>query len=104
MAVASSHADGILPGTQQQFEWLRRRFAAGLPARWLDVSQAADAALLQGHLHRLSGSAGSFGFERLGCLAREAELHCVSGDALALAATLNQIDTEIRAAATAMPS
>lgn len=104
MAVASAQTDGISPATQQQFECLRQRFAAGLPARWLDVSQAADAALLERQLHRLSGSAGSFGFERLGRLAREAELHCVSGDAVALAATLNQIDTEIRAAAIAMPS
>ncbi len=102
--MTSSLADNLPLATQKQFEWLRQRFAAGLPARWLDISQAADAVLLQGYLHRLSGSAGSFGFERLGRLAREAELHCVSGDAVALAATLNQIDTEIRAAAMAMSS
>jgi len=101
--VTSSPADGISLAAQKQFEWLRQRFAAGLPARWRDISQAADASALQTQLHRLSGSAGSFGFEHLGQLSREAEAHCTSGNAEALAACLDLINTEVRMATQGMP-
>lgn len=100
--MASSPADGLSLAAQQQFEGLRQRFATGLSARWREISQAADLPAQQALLHRLCGSAGSFGFERLGQLAREAELFCASGNAVALAACLNQLDAEITAATHAM--
>lgn len=101
--MTSSPGDNLSPATHKQFEWLRQRFAAGLIARWRDICEAADALMLQTQLHRLSGSAGSFGFERLGQLARQAEDHCALGDATALARCLDQIDAEIRTATQDMP-
>ena len=103
MAVASSQAEGLSLATQQQFEGLRQRFSAGLVLRWRDISQAADRPAQQALLHRLGGSAGSFGFDRLGQLAREAEFLCASGDAAALAACLAQIDAEVKVATQALP-
>lgn len=100
--MASSPAEGTSPAGQKQFELLRQRFAAGLVARWLDISQAADAPARRTALHRLSGSAGSFGFEGMGQLAREAEMLCDSGDSVALAACLNQLKGEIKAAMNAL--
>ena len=94
--MASSPADGLPLAAQQQFEGLRQCFAVGLDARWRDISQAADLPAQQALLHRLC--AGSFGFERLGQLAREAEGHCVSGDTAALAVSLRQLEFEIKAA------
>jgi HPt (histidine-containing phosphotransfer) domain-containing protein len=98
MDVASSPADGLPLAAQQQFEGLRQCFAVGLDARWRDISQAADLPAQQALLHRLCGSAGSFGFERLGQLAREAEEYCASGDTAALAVSLRQLEFEINAA------
>jgi HPt (histidine-containing phosphotransfer) domain-containing protein len=103
LVVTSSPADNLSLATQKQFERLRQRFAGGLVVRWLEICQAADESALQTQLHRLSGSAGSFGFERLGHLAREAEAHCASADAAALAGCLGQIDAEIRTATQEMP-
>ena len=101
--MTSSPADNLPLATQKQFEWLRQRFVAGLAARWRDIDQAANASALQTQLHRLSGSAGSFGFEHLGQLAREAEAHCALGNAAALAACLGQINVEINKATQEMP-
>ncbi len=101
--MASSPADGLSLAAHQQFEGLRRRFAAGLAARWCDISQAADMPSKKALLHRLCGSAGSFGFDHLGQLAREAEGLCASGDAEALAACLTQLDAEIKAVIDALP-
>ena len=101
--MASSQVEGLAPAAQQQFEGLRQRFAAGLEGRWRDISQAADMPAQQALLHRLCGSAGSFGFDRLGQLAREAEGHCASGDAVALAASLCQLDAEIKVVAAMQP-
>jgi hypothetical protein len=96
--VASSPTDGLSLATQQQFEGLRQRFAGGLAARWLAIDQAADLPAQQALLHRLCGSAGSFGFERLGQLAREAKGLCALGDTVALAECLSQLEFEIKAA------
>lgn len=95
--MASSPADGLSAAARQQFENLRQHFAAGLSARWLAISQAADLPAQQALLHRLCGSAGSFGFERLGQLARQAEGLCALGDTMALAACLSQLEVEIKA-------
>ena len=102
--MASSPVDGLPLAAQQQFEALRRHFSAGLAARWLAIGQAADSSAQQALLHRLSGSAGSFGFERLGQLAREAEGLCTLGDTPALAACLSQLEAEIQVAVHAVPS
>lgn len=102
--MASSPADGLSLAAQQQFEGLCQRFASGLVARWLAISQAADLPEQQALLHRLCGSAGSFGFERLGQLAREAERLCASGDAVALVACLGQLEFEIKAVISTLPS
>ena len=103
MGVASSPADGLSLAAQQQFEGLRQRFAGGLAARWLAIGQAADPATKQALLHRLCGSAGSFGYQRLGQLAREAEELCALGDAAALAACLSQLELEIKSATSGQP-
>jgi len=95
--VASSTTDGLSLATRQQYEGLRQNFAGGLAARWLAIVQAADMSAQQALLHRLCGSAGSFGFERLGQLAREAEGLCALGDIVALAACLSQLEFEIKA-------
>lgn len=100
--MASSPAEGLSLATQQQFEALRQRFAGGLAARWHDISQAADRHAQQALLHRLSGSAGSFAFERLGQLAREAEGLCASADTVALEACMRQLDAEIKAVTQAL--
>lgn len=97
MGVTSFPVEGLSPAQQAQFEGLRGRFAQGLALRWHDISQAdrlAQAALL----HRLCGSAGSFGFDRLGQLARQAEALCASDDAAALTACLALLEAEISAA------
>ncbi len=96
--MTSSTAEGLSLAAQKQFEGLRLRFAAGLQARWIDISQAADASTQQVLLHRLCGSAGSYGFDRLGHLASQAELLCASGDGMALAQCLSQIEAEIKVA------
>lgn len=101
--MASSPADGLSAATRQQFEKLRQHFAGGLAARWLAVGQAADPATKQALLHRLCGSAGSFGYQRLGQLAREAEELCALGDAAALAACLSQLELEIKSATSGQP-
>lgn len=101
--MASSPADGLSAAARQQFENLRQHFAGGLAARWLAIGQAADLPAQQALLHRLCGSAGSFGFERLGQLAREAEGLCALGDTVALAACLSQLEVEIKAATPKLP-
>jgi hypothetical protein len=101
--VASSPADGLSLATRLQFEGLRQNFAAGLRTRWRDISQATGLPAQQALLHRLCGSAGSFGFERLGQLAREAEGFCALGDTVALSACLSQLEVEIKASQAVFP-
>lgn len=98
--MASSQVEGLSAAARQQFYVLRQHFAAGLGARWLAISQAADLPAQQALLHRLCGSAGSFGFERVGQLAREAEELCAMGDAPGLAACLSELEAEIKACQT----
>ena len=59
-------------GAISAFDQLRRRFLAGLPARWEEID-AAEGPVRRAALHRLAGAAGSYGFADLGQAAREAE-------------------------------
>jgi HPt (histidine-containing phosphotransfer) domain-containing protein len=78
-----------------QFMVLRQRFVAGLPQRWQEIQGAADATALQAALHRLAGSAGSYGCEQLGECVRVTQ-SCAAGlDGLALAQALRQLQSEI---------
>ena len=69
------------PSAVAQFQILKQRFIAGLAARWLEIDQADTNIALQSALHRLAGSAGSYGWESLGQLARRAESLAESGAA-----------------------
>lgn len=89
--------EGLSPVQQNQFEALRQRFLAGLPARWAEILNAAESKSLQLALHRLAGSAGSYGFDRLGQCAREAEALAVSGASAPLSAALKVLEAEIGA-------
>jgi HPt (histidine-containing phosphotransfer) domain-containing protein len=65
--------DGLPPAAVAQFRILQQRFVAGLPARWQEIDHAVNQPALQSALHRLAGSASSYGFDSLGQLARHAE-------------------------------
>lgn len=82
----SSLAEGLPPDVAAQFQTLRQRFLSGLPDRWQEIEHAGTTAALRSALHRLAGSAGSYGFDSLGQLARRAELLAEAGavDDLAL--------------------
>lgn len=86
------------------FQELRREYLASLPAR-LDELRSDVAGFAAGHrdaadslkvrLHRLAGSAGSYGFPDLGSIAREAQ-HWLSrfpapGEADQLEAMVNRM-------------
>ena len=73
------------------FELLRRRFIAGLPARWEEIEHAASVPGRQAALHRLAGAAGSFGLAPIGEAARRAERLLAAGDAAGLAAALDAL-------------
>ena len=100
MAVTSTPADGLPPAIRQRFAALQQQFAAGLSARWHDIEHAPDAAAQQRGLHRLAGSAGSFGFEVLGQLAHQAEL-LQGDDPAALAQALALVRQELQRCALA---
>lgn len=74
---------------------LQRRYVAGLALRWEEIASAGDGKTLQTALHRLAGSAGSFGFERLGRCAKVAELRVAEGDERALTRALEDLHTEM---------
>lgn len=82
---------------RKQFEILRLRFVAGLSARWLEIRDAREPKSLRSAVHRLAGIAGSYGFERLGQHARDAEALMVSGAAEGLAQALKLLEVEIAA-------
>jgi HPt (histidine-containing phosphotransfer) domain-containing protein len=55
---------------------LRKRFVAGLAARWRAITQADSPHDCVQALHRMAGAAGSYGFEAMGKAARRAEQTC----------------------------
>jgi len=71
--VPASLTDGLSSDVASKFRVLQHRFVAGLPERWLAISDVGSAAALQDALHRLAGGAGSYGFEQLSHCARAAE-------------------------------
>jgi len=93
--VASGLTDGLTSSTSAQFTVLRQRYVAGLASRWAEIASAEDTQTLLAALHRLAGSAASFGYERLGHCARRAEARASEGNAAALAAALEEIQTEM---------
>ena len=94
-ARTSELTEGLPPAALAQFQILQHRFVSGLPARWQEIDHADSNIVLQSALHRLAGSAGSYGFDSLGQLARRAESLVKSGDtsdlALVLAALAQQM-------------
>ena len=93
--MAGGLTDGLSPSASAQFVVLRQRYVAGLGSRWTEIANAGDHRTLLAALHRLAGSAASFGFERLGQCARDAEARVAQGNAAALAAALDELQTEI---------
>ena len=93
--MAGGLTDGLSPSASAQFAALRRRYVAGLASRWTEIATAGDRQTLLAALHRLAGSAASFGFDRLGQCARDAEARVAQGNATALAAALDELQTEI---------
>jgi HPt (histidine-containing phosphotransfer) domain-containing protein len=84
-------------GFEAAFAALRRRFVAGLPARWLEIERAPSVAARQAALHRLAGAAGSYGYAALGAAARRAEVLLAAGDEAALAAALRDLKAALEA-------
>ncbi len=93
--MAGEWNDGLSSDTRAQFAVLRQHYVAGLASRWAEIAAAQDTQTLVAALHRLAGSAASFGYERLGDCARLAESGAVGGDAAVLAATLGELQSEI---------
>lgn len=89
--MASSLTDGLTLAQRDQFRVLRQRFVVGLPARWLELQNAPSWQARQSALHRLAGSAGSYGFERLQQASRAAELLPTDTDSDTLARALSAV-------------
>ena len=94
-------ADGLPPASRAVYEALRRKFVAGLPARWQEIEQAPDPATRAAALHRLAGVAGSYGYDELGQAARTAERLSVGAVDPALARALQEVDRLLRQVSTA---
>ena len=74
MTPTNAEAAAFNPGYAARFAALKRRFVAGLPARWSAIALASGGSDVQrAELHRLAGAAGSFGYTALGDAARVAE-------------------------------
>lgn len=90
-----------LPAAQRAaFEQLRRRFCAGLPQRWAQIANAADATGQVAALHRLAGAAGSYGLPELDARARHALRLVESGaQAAQITAALSALQATLEQAA-----
>ncbi len=93
--MAGGLTEGLSSSAKAQFVVLRQRYAAGLASRWTEISTAQDSQALLAALHRLAGSAASFGFERLGQCARDAEARVAQDNPAALARALEEVLAEI---------
>jgi HPt (histidine-containing phosphotransfer) domain-containing protein len=80
---------------QTQFARLQQRYREGLAARWAQIEASPGGAALQDALHRLCGSAASYGFESLSRQARVAEQLALQDDVVALQQALRQLQREI---------
>ena len=93
--MADASNDAMSSATMAQFMVLQRRYVVGLASRWEAIAAAGDDRTLQAALHRLAGSAASFGFERLGRCAKDAESLVAQGDPAATTRALEELQTEI---------
>jgi len=93
--VAGGLTEGLSSSASAQFLVLRQRYVAGLESRWTEIATAGDTQALLAALHRLAGSAASFGFERLGLCARAAQTRAAEGNAAALAVALDELQAEM---------
>lgn len=93
--MTSSPTDGLSAAQREGFLLLQKRFVAGLPARWTEINSASNNPALRSALHRLAGSAGSYGFAGLEQLARKADAQCGADEVAGLKQTLALLDAEI---------
>lgn len=98
------HTDGLSASQLTQFKVLQQRFVAGLPARWLEIQNAETPQARQAALHRLSGSAGGYGFECLRQRAQDAEILSSGPDGVAWASAVALLQIEIELACTMLPA
>ena len=96
--------EGLPPSAVAQFRILQQRFVAGLPARWQEIDRANTDLALQSALHRLAGSAGSYGFDSMVQLARRAESLAHSGASGDLALALTALSQQIQKLQEAKPN
>lgn len=101
--MASALTEGLSPAQLDQFRVLRQRFVAGLPLRRLEIQNAPTWQARQAALHRLAGSAGSYGFERLHQVSLAAEHLSAGADHDVLARALAALVTEIDATGEGTP-
>lgn len=95
--MASSLPEGLTPAVQAQFRVLQARYVAGLAARWAEITAQQHSSALPQALHRLCGSAATYGFESLGRCARVAEQLAARGASAALTEALEMLKREIEA-------
>lgn len=89
-------AEGDAPDFEAQYARIRQQFVNGLPRRLQEIAQASEQQELEAVLHRLAGAAGSFGYETLGQLAREAMAATQAQDAVQQAQCLARLETAMR--------
>lgn len=90
-------AEGGALDLEAQFARIRQQFVKGLPGRWQELTQATSPEERCAVLHRLAGAAGSFGFEALGQLAREAMAAIEAGDAVQQSACIARLEAAMQA-------
>ncbi len=66
--------DHLPDAVREEFFELRARFRAGILKRWQEIEFSASPEERAQALHRLVGAASSYGFPRLGEVARKAEV------------------------------
>ena len=97
--MGSSHPEeGMTPSVQEKFRALQRHYVKGLGARWTEICSLQDSAAdLQQALHRLCGSAATYGFDALDRCARTAEQLSVKGPSDSLNEALKLLRREMDA-------
>ena len=93
--MTSSPTDGLSSAQHEEFLLLQKRYVDGLPARWAEIDSAPNNPALRSALHRLAGSAGSYGFAGLEQLARKADAQCGADEVADLKQTLALLEAEI---------
>lgn len=93
--MACPAVNGLSGASLAKFEALRQLYIAGLPARWREIALAASPLVRQAALHRIAGSAASFGFEHLKDCARQAELASCGTNDVQLSHVLVLLEAEI---------